>query len=109
MKRWYCQICGNGKLAPAQMHPLDKRRFCLSCSVNRPRLVERIRATSLERAKAKVAEMQLALEKRKAREVVAHVRGKDIECGASVPRPTARAVCTRPRGHKGMHNMGRFV
>ena len=52
--RWVCPSCGKGVNAPSRMNALDVRRFCLDCSAEAPRLVERI-SPRLERQRSAAA------------------------------------------------------
>lgn len=62
MKRYLCERCGTGSLAPGRMAPDDIRRFCLDCSKATGKLVPLI-CPSRERAKQRT--QQRAAEKRK--------------------------------------------
>lgn len=60
--RWKCESCGHGLLAPSKPRRDDVRRYCLPCSAETGRLVERVapalekkRAASKETSKAKQA------------------------------------------------------
>lgn len=67
MVRWACPSCGDGKLAPSRPRRDDVRRYCLSCSEESGRLVERV-APALERKRtersARLAEKRKAAARR---------------------------------------------
>jgi hypothetical protein len=62
--RWICPTCGNGRLAPTRPRRDDVRRYCLPCSEESGRLVERI-APALERQREKKSTKKKAARKRK--------------------------------------------
>lgn len=62
--RWKCERCGDGCLAPSKPRRDDVRRYCLPCSKESGRLVERI-SPSLEAQRAKKQEQRRAAAKRK--------------------------------------------
>lgn len=77
MKRYVCpRECGNNLLAPNRMASDDVRRFCLPCSEETGKLVERI-CPARERKKARKAEArreQAKAERARERERTAHLR-----------------------------------
>lgn len=62
--RWKCERCGDGCLAPSKPRRDDVRRYCLPCSKESGRLVERI-SPSLEAQRAKKQEQRKQAAKRK--------------------------------------------
>lgn len=59
MKRWVCPRCGKGALAPERPRKDDARRFCLACSAQTGRMVERV-SPALERERAEAKERTAA-------------------------------------------------
>ena len=51
MRRWKCPECGDGCLAPERPRTNDVRRYCLPCSEESGRLVERV-CPALEKERA---------------------------------------------------------
>ena len=65
--RWKCEICDNGLLAPTKPRMNDVRRYCLPCSAETGKLVERISpALKKKRTKKKVARKKKSVAKRAA-------------------------------------------
>jgi len=91
MKRYVCpRECGNNCLAPDRMASDDVRRFCLPCSEETGKMVERV-CPARERAKKKRAEARR--EKRKAERKAAREAAKaayTLEDGTDVQRMVAR-------------------
>lgn len=119
MKRWYCIICGSGRLAPKSLPMRDVRRWCLACSPRQEGLlVPRYRAPSVEAAKkkaeheaAKEAGRQRAREAEKAREVLKAIVSSDpppkptinVRLGCNTLHQATSARCVRVALHKGDH------
>ena len=53
--RWKCQLCDNGLLAPTKPRMNDVRRYCLPCSSETGKLVERVSPTLEKKRVAKKA------------------------------------------------------
>ena len=53
--RWKCAICDNGLLAPSKPRKNDVRRYCLPCSSESGKLVERVAPTLEKQRTAKKA------------------------------------------------------
>lgn len=62
--RWKCPLCNSGLLAPSRPRKNDVRRYCLSCSGDTGKLVERV-APSLDKQRAVVKEKKQVKEKAK--------------------------------------------
>jgi len=63
--RWRCPSCSSGVLAPSRPRKLDTRRYCLDCSKNSPRLVERVPvALEAKRKERKRSQAKRAAKKR---------------------------------------------
>lgn len=60
--RWKCERCGDGLLAPSKPRRDDVRRYCLPCSSETGKLVERI-APALEQHRAR--RVEIARQKKK--------------------------------------------
>lgn len=58
-RRWVCPRCSSGALAPQQPRKDDVRRFCLSCSEETGRLVER-KCPALERQRSRRKKKRMA-------------------------------------------------
>lgn len=82
--RWKCERCGDGLLAPSKPRRDDVRRFCLPCSSETGRLVERI-APALEQHRARRVEM--ARQKKKNERIRERAR---IEKKMNAPREVAK-------------------
>lgn len=59
-RRWVCPTCGSGALAPSKPRRDDVRRYCLDCSKQTGRLVERT-CPALDKDRAARAEKRAAL------------------------------------------------
>ena len=70
--RWKCERCENGLLASIKPRRDDVRRYCLPCSAETGKLVERV-SPSLEAQRAKKVEQRKEASKRK-RQTVARKR-----------------------------------
>ena len=129
--RWKCPICGDGRLAPSKPRKIDVKRYCLDCSEETGKLVERI-APSLEKKRAVSKEKQTAKTKaRRTKRAVAVKQARDLEKenktrqaifekeadkiwkllqpfhNNRVLRPKIRIVTTRqPRGASGVYYWG---
>lgn len=62
--RWKCPICESGLLAPSRPRKDDARRYCLTCTAETGRLVERI-APTLEKKRATARATQRAKQTQK--------------------------------------------
>ena len=121
MRRYYCGICGSGRLAPEQAGRDDVRVWCLPCSEKTGKLVRRFRCGTPAEAK-KAAELQAANIKRRQEErarrhaaaVAADVQkafgspsvptkkgAKPVSCGNF--SGVAMVYCSKPAGHAGDH------
>lgn len=100
MKRWVCPECGASKLAPVRPRRDDVRRYCLPCSEQTGRLVERS-APSLERArteqterrKAKAARQRQAAARQRERQAersAAEARKREVVAGVDIRKELAR-------------------
>lgn len=88
MIRWNCPRCGSGKNAPARPRRDDTRRYCLACSEETGRLVERT-ARALETKRARAAERADARRERE------KGRRRDALTVAGVHLPTEAALILR--------------
>jgi len=100
--RWVCPECGDGHLAPGRPRKLDVRRFCLPCSSKKkdglliertcPAL-ERERAESTERSKAKAERKRKAVAKVEKERKAAHkAKTNPVVCGIHVRREMVRQI-----------------
>ena len=120
MRRYYCAICGTGRLAPSSASSDDVRVWCLPCSEKTGKLVRRWRCGSAAEAKelAKKREERIARERErnaraKAREtarviqesfsppVLKRAQPKPVSCGSW--SGVTCVYCSKPAGHKGDH------
>lgn len=103
MVRWVCPNCDQGKLAPSRPRRDDVRRYCLACSEETGRLVERA-APALDRKRqqrsARLAEKRKAVAQREAERERARytVAGVDLrqEMAAYLRLPLFRSMRRRP-------------
>ena len=64
MRRWICPLCGSGLNGPERPRKDDARRYCLTCTAETGRLVERT-SPALERKRAQGAGRAAELRQRK--------------------------------------------
>jgi hypothetical protein len=93
--RWKCERCGDGLLAPSKPRRNDVRRYCLPCSSETGRLVERI-APALEQHRAR--RVEAAQQKKKSERIREKAR---IERKMNAPREVAK----RKYSVEGEHGM----
>lgn len=102
-KRWDCPNGCPGVLAPGRMRKDDVRRFCLPCSAESGRLVERV-APALERKRAE------AKEKRREKVAADRARARErflLSDGTDVVRLVWRARRLKAWGRESSHGAGR--
>lgn len=93
--RWKCERCGDGLLAPSKPRRDDVRRYCLPCSSETGKLVERI-APALEQHRAR--RVEIARQKKKNERIREKAR---IEKKMNAPREVAK----RKYSIEGEHGM----
>jgi predicted SprT family Zn-dependent metalloprotease len=129
--RWKCAICNHGLLAPSKPRKNDVRRYCLPCSEETGKLVERV-APALEKKRSVTKEKQITKAKaQRQKRAVATKTKKQIDKDTSVrqaifekeadkiwkllqpfhqnriSRPKIRIITTRqPRGASGVYYWG---
>ena len=90
-RRWQCPRCGSGLLGPGRMRRDDTRRFCLSCSADTGRLVERVcPALEHKREQAKAGRAERASAQRVAER--ARREEREVIDGVNVGQEIARLI-----------------
>lgn len=84
MRRWVCRICGRGKTAPERMTKDDVRRWCLGCSEETGRLVERA-CPAVEKKRAAQRERTAARRDKRTKRNRALRREAETYAGVHIP------------------------